>query len=118
MALIRQRKLSKQQIRRIEKQQQAHQDDNTNDLIDGVVIAHYGKQLEVQVTSLPAEQLQKPSVADGEPEPFGNPLNCMIFGGVTPAPTYPCLPQVITYAGLPTPIQVWDALNRYSPAVR
>ena len=74
MALIRQRKLSKQQIRRIEKQQQAHQDDNTNNLIDGVVIAHYGKQLEVQVTSLPTEQPQKPIIAEGEPEPFWQPI--------------------------------------------
>ncbi|WP_230656560.1 ribosome small subunit-dependent GTPase A [Psychrobacter sp. I-STPA10] len=74
MALIRQRKLSKQQIRRIEKQQQAHQDDNTNNLIDGVVMAHYGKQLEIQVTSLPAKQPQKPNVVDGEPEPFWQPI--------------------------------------------
>ena len=74
MALIRQRKLSKQQIRRIEKQQQANQDTATDTLIDGVVMAHYGKQLEVQVTSLPEVQPQKPIIADGEPEPFWQPI--------------------------------------------
>lgn len=70
MALIRQRKLNKQQLRRISKQQQdaVHIDDD--DLLDGVVIAHYGKQLEVQATSLPARLPTPPTVADDEPEPF------------------------------------------------
>lgn len=45
MALIRQRKLTKQQIRRIDKQQLDSQDSIDDSLMDGVVMAHYGKQL-------------------------------------------------------------------------
>lgn len=74
MALIRNRKLTKQQIRRIEKQQQTQQDSLDDSLIDGVVIAHYGKQLEVQVTSLPTTLPEKPEVAPDDPEPFWQPL--------------------------------------------
>lgn len=70
MALIRQRKLTKQQLRRIDKQQAEQQGAIDSRLMDGVVMAHYGKQLEVQVTSLPAELPIKPDVAGGEPEPF------------------------------------------------
>ncbi len=73
MALIRQRKLTKQQIRRIKKQQATSQYD-TNELIDGVVMAHYGKQLEVKVTGLPPTLpdylLNPPEVAEDELEPF------------------------------------------------
>ncbi|MDO5767972.1 MAG: ribosome small subunit-dependent GTPase A [Psychrobacter sp.] len=74
MALIRQRKLSKQQIRRIEKQQLSQQDSLDDSLMDGVVIAHYGKQLEVQVTSLPAIIADKPEIGPDDPEPFWQPL--------------------------------------------
>ena len=74
MALIRQRKLTKQQIRRIEKQQQTQQDSLDDSLMDGVVIAHYGKQLEVQVTSLPHIIPDKPEVAPDDPEPFWQPI--------------------------------------------
>lgn len=74
MALIRQRKLTKQQLRRIKSQQQQQQDITDEQLMDGVVMAHYGKQLEVQVTSLPATLPIKPEVAEGEPEPFWQPL--------------------------------------------
>lgn len=70
MALIRQRKLTKQQLRRIDKQQAQQQESIDESLMDGVVMAHYGKQLEVQVTSLPAFIPPPPIVADGEPEPF------------------------------------------------
>ncbi len=73
MALIRQRKLSKQQIRRIKKQQTTTQA-NEEELLDGVVMAHYGKQLEVQLThipnNLPKHLITPPSVAEGEPQPF------------------------------------------------
>ncbi len=73
MALIRQRKLSKQQIRRINKQQTSIQS-NEAEWLDGVVMAHYGKQLEVQLThipdSLPAHLLTPPTTSDNEPEPF------------------------------------------------
>lgn len=74
MALIRQRKLTKQQIRRIEKQQQQQQDSLDDSLMDGVVMAHYGKQLEVQVTSLPSVVPDKPEVAPDDPEPFWQPI--------------------------------------------
>lgn len=70
MALIRQRKLTKQQLRRIDKQQAQQQDSIDGSLMDGVVMAHYGKQLEVQVTSLPAITPNPPVVEEGEPEPF------------------------------------------------
>lgn len=70
MALIRQRKLTKQQLRRIDKKQAQQQDSIDGSLMDGVVMAHYGKQLEVQVTSLPAIIPNPPVVEEGEPEPF------------------------------------------------
>ena len=74
MALIRQRKLTKQQIRRIDKQQLESQDSIDDSLMDGVVMAHYGKQLEVQVTSLPAVIPMQPEVAPDDPEPFWQAL--------------------------------------------
>ena len=70
MALIRQRKLTKQQIRRIDKQQLESQDSIDDSLMDGVVMAHYGKQLEVQVTSLPAVIAEPPEIGPDDPEPF------------------------------------------------
>ena len=74
MALIRQRKLTKQQIRRIDKQQLLSQDSIDDSLMDGVVMAHYGKQLEVQVTSLPAFIPVQPEIAADDPEPFWQEL--------------------------------------------
>ena len=74
MALIRQRKLTKQQIRRIDKQQLASQDSIDDSLMDGVVMAHYGKQLEVQVTSLPTVIPVQPEIAPDDPEPFWQEL--------------------------------------------
>ncbi len=74
MALIRQRKLTKQQIRRIDKQQLQSQDSIDESLMDGVVMAHYGKQLEVQVTSLPAVIPEQPEIAPDDPEPFWQAL--------------------------------------------
>lgn len=74
MALIRQRKLTKQQIRRIDKQQLSNQDNSDDSLMDGVVMAHYGKQLEVQVTSLPTDIPVQPEIAPDDPEPFWQEL--------------------------------------------
>ena len=74
MALIRKRKLTDQQSRRIKKQQQNQQVIDQDDLFDGVVIANYGKQLEVQATSLPTHLPSAPSVAEGEPIPFWQPI--------------------------------------------
>lgn len=72
MALIRQRKLSKQQLRRIKQQQNQQIDDAS--LLTGVVMAHYGKQLEVQITQLPSQMPNPPVVEAGEPEPFWQPI--------------------------------------------
>lgn len=74
MALIRQRKLTKQQIRRIDKQQLESQESIDDSLMDGVVMAHYGKQLEVQVTSLPAVIPLQPEIGPDDPEPFWQEL--------------------------------------------
>jgi ribosome biogenesis GTPase / thiamine phosphate phosphatase len=71
MALIRKRRLTEQQQRRIQKQQKTRQEelDTSNDL-EGLVVQHYGRQLEVQALSTPDIHPEKPSVAEGEPEPF------------------------------------------------
>ncbi|PIE47026.1 MAG: ribosome small subunit-dependent GTPase A [Gammaproteobacteria bacterium] len=74
MALIRQRNLTKQQLRRIKKQNATTDAYDSKQLLDGVVIAHYGKQLEVQITSLPLQMPVKPTIATGEPEPFWQPI--------------------------------------------
>ena len=75
MALIRKRRLTEQQQRRIQKQQQTRQEelDTSNDL-EGLVVQHYGRQLEVQARSLPDEQPIKPEVKTGEPDPFWKPI--------------------------------------------
>lgn len=71
MALIRKRRLTEQQQRRIQKQHKTRQEelDTSNDL-EGLVVQHYGRQLEVQALSTPEQHPEKPIVADGEPEPF------------------------------------------------
>ncbi len=52
MALIRKRRLTEQQQRRIEKQHKSRQDDiDTSQDLDGLVVQHYGRQLEVQALS-------------------------------------------------------------------
>ncbi|MEJ6069922.1 ribosome small subunit-dependent GTPase A, partial [Psychrobacter sp. 16-Bac2893] len=50
------------------------QDSIDDSLMDGVVMAHYGKQLEVQVTSLPSFIPVQPEVAPDDPEPFWQEL--------------------------------------------
>ncbi len=52
MSLIRKRKLTKRQTRQIEQNQTTQIDDGT--LATGVIISHFGKQLDVQITALPA----------------------------------------------------------------
>ncbi|KAF5308455.1 hypothetical protein FQR65_LT18100 [Abscondita terminalis] len=75
MALIRKRRLTEQQQRRIQKQHKTRQEeiDTSNDL-EGLVVQHYGRQLEVQALSTPAQHPQKPIVQAGEPEPFWKPI--------------------------------------------
>ncbi len=71
MALIRKRRLTEQQQRRIQKQHQTRQEEiDTSQDLEGLVVQHYGRQLEVQALSTPSEQPQKPIVNVGEPEPF------------------------------------------------
>lgn len=74
MALIRKRKLTDQQARRIEKQQKSQQNLDDSRLMDGVVVANYGKQLDVQVTSLPSAIPEQPSIDPDDPEPFWQPI--------------------------------------------
>lgn len=75
MALIRKRRLTDQQTRRIERQQQSRQTALPEDgPLEGIVVAHHGRQLEVQVLSLPEQPGTPPVVAEGEPEPFWRPV--------------------------------------------
>lgn len=53
MALIRKRPLTQQQKRRIQQQQQRQHDQNSAHDLEGLVVQHYGRQLEVKVLSLP-----------------------------------------------------------------
>ena len=75
MAFIRKRRLTEQQQRRIQKQHKTRQEelDTSNDL-EGLVVQHYGRQLEVQALSMPDEHPTKPEVKSGEPEPFWKPI--------------------------------------------
>lgn len=75
MALIRKRRLTDQQKRRIQKQHQSRQDelDTSNDL-EGLVVQHYGRQLEVKALSTPLEHPEKPSSEQGEPDAFWKPI--------------------------------------------
>ena len=75
MALIRKRRLTEQQQRRIQQQQKSRQEeiDTSNDL-EGLVVQHYGRQLEVQALSVPHPHPEKPEVCAGEPEPFWKPV--------------------------------------------
>ena len=71
MALIRKRRLTEQQQRRIQKQHQTRQEDlDTSQDLEGLVVQHYGRQLEVQALSTPAEQPIRPETKAGEPEAF------------------------------------------------
>ena len=83
MALIRKRRLTEQQQRRIQKQHKTRQEEaDTSQDLEGLVVQHYGRQLEVQALSVPELHPEKPVVAEGEPEPFwkeiemGSVLRC------------------------------------------
>ncbi|WP_323842459.1 MULTISPECIES: ribosome small subunit-dependent GTPase A [unclassified Moraxella] len=52
MSFIRRRKLTKNQTRQIQKNQNKIIDDGT--LVSGVIVSHFGKQLDVQITELPS----------------------------------------------------------------
>jgi len=71
MALIRKRRLTEQQQRRIQKQHKTRQEEaDTSQDLEGLVVQHYGRQLEVQALSVPELHPEKPVVVEGEPEPF------------------------------------------------
>lgn len=71
MALIRKRRLTEQQQRRIQKQHKTRQEDlDTSNDLEGLIVQHYGRQLEVQALSIPKQHPEKPVVKAGEPEPF------------------------------------------------
>lgn len=75
MALIRKRRLTEQQQRRIQKQHKTRQEElDTSSDLEGLVVQHYGRQLEVQALSMPDEHPIKPEVKSGEPEPFWKPI--------------------------------------------
>lgn len=75
MALIRKRRLTEQQQRRIEKQHKTRQEEvDTSQDLDGLVVQHYGRQLEVQALSVPDHHPEKPQVAEGKQEPFWKPI--------------------------------------------
>ncbi|KAA8732699.1 ribosome small subunit-dependent GTPase A [Acinetobacter qingfengensis] len=75
MALIRKRRLTEQQQRRIEKQQQHRQQEFDTLLdIEGLIVQHYGRQLEVQVCSLPKHMPEKPVAMENEPDAFWRPI--------------------------------------------
>ncbi|WP_445116612.1 ribosome small subunit-dependent GTPase A [Acinetobacter sp. WZC-1] len=75
MALIRKRRLTEQQQRRIQKQQQTRQQDmDTSSDLEGLVVQHYGRQLEVQALSVPDVPSIKPEARNGEPEAAWKPV--------------------------------------------
>ncbi|WP_269913741.1 ribosome small subunit-dependent GTPase A [Acinetobacter sp. HY1485] len=75
MALIRKRRLTDQQKRRIQKQHQTRQEDlDTSHDLEGLVVQHYGRQLEVKALNTPDPHPIKPETAEGEPESFWKPI--------------------------------------------
>lgn len=75
MALIRKRKLTDQQTRRIHAQQQKRRDNSVDDeqQLEGLIVAHYGRQLEVQALTVPEQQIA-PETNENEPESFWRPV--------------------------------------------
>lgn len=61
MAMIRKRRLTQQQQRRIQQQQQRQTTQETGVEMEGLIVQHYGRQLEVKVLSLPDQMPEKPS---------------------------------------------------------
>ncbi|MFA9485517.1 MULTISPECIES: ribosome small subunit-dependent GTPase A [unclassified Moraxella] len=64
MSLIRRRKLTKNQTRQIQKNQDKIIDDGT--LVGGVIVSHFGRQLDVQITELPQIIEEGVSLAVGD----------------------------------------------------
>lgn len=75
MALVRKRRLTDQQKRRIDKQHQSRQEDlDTSNDLEGLIVQHYGRQLEVKALSTPDIHPQKPTIGPNDPDPFWKPI--------------------------------------------
>lgn len=75
MTLIRKRKLTHQQNRRIARQQQQRTDEVDSGQLEGLIIAHHGRQLEVLALDAPAADSQlPPEIEPGQPVPFWRPV--------------------------------------------
>ena len=70
MKLIRKRKLSDHQNRRIKTQQQNNIEQSSESLARGLVVTHFGRQFEVKLTQLPDVAMIRPDPIAGEPESF------------------------------------------------
>ncbi|XID74380.1 small ribosomal subunit biogenesis GTPase RsgA [Alkanindiges sp. WGS2144] len=74
MAFIRKRRLTEQQTRRMQAQQARRQQDiDDTAQLEGLIVAHYGRQLEVQALTAPEQQIA-PVTIEGEPAPFWRPV--------------------------------------------
>lgn len=75
MALIRKRRLTEQQQRRIKQQQQNRQQDFDQSFdLQGLIVQHYGRQMEVQVCSLPSQHPTRPPRHEHDEEAFWRPI--------------------------------------------
>jgi hypothetical protein len=114
MALIRKRRLTEQQQRRIQKQQQTRQEDiDTSNDLEGLVVQHYVslkcKPLRLQI-HIPSNRRYKQVNLNR----FGNRLNSAAFGAVIHAPTSNYWSQVIVSNGKPTQIRGSGSSMPYS----
>ena len=73
MSIIRKRKLTKNQTRQIQKN---HQTVDDKYLFSGVIVAHFGKQLDVQITALPADSSNYPKLT--QPLIIGEVCRCHV----------------------------------------
>ncbi len=110
MALIRKRRLTEQQQRRIQKQHQTRQEepDTSNDL-EGLVVQHYGRQLEVQALSTPEITPVNLSLQQVNPNRSGSRLKSAVYGAVIPEPIWKHWSQVTGWNG--RPIRIPDSVS-------
>lgn len=107
MALIRKRRLTEQQQRRIEKQHKSRQDDiDTSQDLDGLVVQHYGRQLEVQALSVPDQHPENQKFKMVSLNHSGNQLNWIVFGVAILVPISNYWSLVIASNGKQIQIQV------------
>ena len=81
MALIRKRRLTEQQQRRIEKQHKTRQEEiDTSQDLDGLVVQHYGRQLEVQALSVPEHHPENHKLPKENQNDSGSRSSSIVFG--------------------------------------